>query len=453
MICGLIFTPQIAHAQTPSGPTYIVQPGDTLNEIALKFDVTVQDLIDTNNIQNPNLISAGTQLIIPGLEGITGILTSKIVLLGENLRSLSDAYKIPIDRFVRLNKITSPTELFLGSSIIIPVNDASEMTGSYTSLAGESTILDISSVNRSTPWRYALDNQSKNTWDFISGDYLFSPSDSRLTSDALISPLIESIEINPLPIIQGATVVIRVKTTEPLELSGFLNGKDLHFFSQDTNQYVALQGVHAMAPVGLAQLALHGNSGSQDFNLDQMFLLKSGGFGKDPLLIVPAETIDPAITKPEDEIVTAIVSTITKIKMWNEKWQDPVDLAANCIMSKYGNRRSYNGSDFSFFHTGVDFCLSTQSLAIHAVASGKVVYSGFLTVRGNTTIIDHGWGVFSAYFHQNDILVKEGDMVTPGQHIGDVGNTGRVTGPHLHFEVWVNGIQVQPFDWLDNIYP
>lgn len=426
-----------------------------MNEIALKFGVTVQELIDANSIQNPNLISAGTPLIIPGLEGISGILTSKIVLLGENVKTLSEAYGIPIDQFVRLNRITSPTELFLGSSVIIPVNDSSEVTGSFTPLANGTTLLDLSFLNQSNPWEYAISNHSGNLWDFIPGDYLFKPSSSPLTSDGLISPLIDSIEINPLPIVQGATVEIKIKTKEPLVFTGNLNGMKLHFFEADINQYVALQGVYAMAPVGLAQFTLHGSSETQDFTIDQMILLKSGGFGRDPQLIVPAETIDPAITKPEDEIVASIVSKVTDTKLWgwDGKWQDPVDLAANCIMSKYGNRRSYNGSDYTFFHTGVDFCLSTQSLAIHAVARGKVVYSGFLTVRGYTTIIDHGWGVFSAYFHQKEIFVNEGDMVTPGQHIGDVGNTGRVTGPHLHFEVWVNGIQVQPFDWLDNLYP
>jgi len=97
--------------------------------------------------------------------------------------------------------------------------------------------------------------------------------------------------------------------------------------------------------------------------------------------------------------------------------------------------------------------MAVDSISIFAVADGTVVYTGSLDVRGNATIIDHGWGVFSAYYHQSDILVNVGDHVIAGQQIGKVGETGRVTGPHLHFEVWVNGVQVQPLDWLRNQYP
>ena len=74
-------------------------------------------------------------------------------------------------------------------------------------------------------------------------------------------------------------------------------------------------------------------------------------------------------------------------------------------------------------------------------------------MRGNTTIIDHGWGVYSGFWHQSEIEVQVGDIVEQNQVIGVVGGTGRVTGPHLHWELWVNGIQVDPFDWLVNTYP
>jgi murein DD-endopeptidase MepM/ murein hydrolase activator NlpD len=81
------------------------------------------------------------------------------------------------------------------------------------------------------------------------------------------------------------------------------------------------------------------------------------------------------------------------------------------------------------------------------------VFTGFLTVRGNATIIDHGWGVYSAYMHQSEILVKTGDRVTAGQLIGLVGGTGRVEGPHLHWEIFVGGVQVDPLDWLQRSFP
>ena len=69
------------------------------------------------------------------------------------------------------------------------------------------------------------------------------------------------------------------------------------------------------------------------------------------------------------------------------------------------------------------------------------------------TIINHGWGIYSGYMHQSEILIKTGDTVETGQLIGLVGGTGRVTGPHLHWEIWAGGVQVDPMDWLERTFP
>ena len=68
-------------------------------------------------------------------------------------------------------------------------------------------------------------------------------------------------------------------------------------------------------------------------------------------------------------------------------------------------------------------------------------------------MIDHGWGVYTGYMHQSEILVEAGDFVEKGQLIGLVGGTGRVTGAHLHWEIWVGGVQVDPVEWLENSFP
>ena len=104
------------------------------------------------------------------------------------------------------------------------------------------------------------------------------------------------------------------------------------------------------------------------------------------------------------------------------------------------------------FHSGLDFC-GGEGLQITAPAAGRVVFSAPLTVRGNATIIDHGRGVYSGFWHQSQMFVNVGDMVEQGQVIGLVGGTGRVTGAHLHWEVWVNGVQVDPLEWLNQVYP
>jgi murein DD-endopeptidase MepM/ murein hydrolase activator NlpD len=90
---------------------------------------------------------------------------------------------------------------------------------------------------------------------------------------------------------------------------------------------------------------------------------------------------------------------------------------------------------------------------IYAPADGKVVFADALTVRGNTTYIDHGWGVYTGYLHQSEMYVEVGDQVSRGQVIGQVGATGRVTGPHLHWEIWVGGVPVEPLDWTTEAIP
>ncbi len=68
-------------------------------------------------------------------------------------------------------------------------------------------------------------------------------------------------------------------------------------------------------------------------------------------------------------------------------------------------------------------------------------------------MIDHGWGVYTGYMHQAEILVEVGERVEAGQLVGLIGGTGRVTGSHLHLEVWVGGVRVDPMDWLERSYP
>jgi murein DD-endopeptidase MepM/ murein hydrolase activator NlpD len=163
--------------------------------------------------------------------------------------------------------------------------------------------------------------------------------------------------------------------------------------------------------------------------------------------------IDPAITKPEDELWGSLGVTATPEKLWEGAFHSPVpNIFEDCWTSFFGTRRSYNGSPYNYFHTGLDLCGGVGT-EIFAPASGKVIFAGPLTVRGNATVIDHGWGVFSAYDHQSEIFVSPGEYVEPGQLIGLGGATGRVTGPHLHWEVWAGGVQVDPMDWLERSFP
>jgi len=116
------------------------------------------------------------------------------------------------------------------------------------------------------------------------------------------------------------------------------------------------------------------------------------------------------------------------------------------ISSPFGVRRIVNGVP-SGVHKGVDFA-APQGTPVLATLSGRVVLAGYLPLTGNTVIIDHGWGLMSLYAHLSEIKVKNGEFVKRGQVIGKVGSTGRSTGPHLHFGVYLNDVAVDPLNFL-----
>ncbi len=98
-------------------------------------------------------------------------------------------------------------------------------------------------------------------------------------------------------------------------------------------------------------------------------------------------------------------------------------------------------------HTGIDIAAG-MGTAIVAADAGKVIYATWMSGYGNTTIIDHGGGISTLYAHQSSIRVSFGETVGKGELIGYVGSTGFSTGPHLHFEVRVNGSPVDPMGYL-----
>ncbi len=98
-------------------------------------------------------------------------------------------------------------------------------------------------------------------------------------------------------------------------------------------------------------------------------------------------------------------------------------------------------------HTGIDIAASSGT-AIWAADAGKVIYATWVNGYGNTVAVDHGDGVSTLYAHQSSVAVSYGQAVQKGAVIGYVGSTGYSTGPHLHFEVRVNGTPVDPMGYL-----
>ncbi len=116
------------------------------------------------------------------------------------------------------------------------------------------------------------------------------------------------------------------------------------------------------------------------------------------------------------------------------------------ITSYYGWRH-HPVLGYDRFHSGIDYA-ADYNVPIKAAESGKVIFAGVNGGYGNCVIVDHGGGISTLYAHCNKLLVKVGDIVVKGQQIALVGSTGLSTGPHLHFEVRVNGETTDPLKWL-----
>jgi murein DD-endopeptidase MepM/ murein hydrolase activator NlpD len=130
-----------------------------------------------------------------------------------------------------------------------------------------------------------------------------------------------------------------------------------------------------------------------------------------------------------------------------EPLRPPIDLGTHAaslmpISSTFGWRRDpVTGA--GRFHTGVDIAVA-YGTEVRAAAAGRVAFSGVQNGYGNTVIIDHGGSRQTRYAHLSEQSVQQGDVVTEGQVIGRAGNSGRSTGPHLHFELLVDGKPVDP---------
>jgi len=150
---------------------------------------------------------------------------------------------------------------------------------------------------------------------------------------------------------------------------------------------------------------------------------------------------DPEIERAEFAKLDAITEKVTLETLWGETGFDlPMDAD---ITANFGTYRVLNDA-MQTRHTGWDQRAPVGS-PIRAMAAGRVAFAGRMDIRGNYVMIDHGYGVYSGYAHFSQIHVTRGQTIAAGQIIGMSGNTGRSSGPHLHWEMVVNG------EWEDGL--
>jgi len=151
----------------------------------------------------------------------------------------------------------------------------------------------------------------------------------------------------------------------------------------------------------------------------------------------------PAVDVQQDRVLQCI-NTKSKFKLWSGAFQVPIKSKSK---PNFANRRT--GKTHDYYHKGIDLG-GKKRTAIKATNSGRIILAGEnFNVYGNVIVIDHGQGVVSCYFHLNKLLKKENDMVSKGEIIAQLGNTGWSTAPHLHFGVYLHSDAVDPLWWIE----
>jgi murein DD-endopeptidase MepM/ murein hydrolase activator NlpD len=121
--------------------------------------------------------------------------------------------------------------------------------------------------------------------------------------------------------------------------------------------------------------------------------------------------------------------------------------AAGFVWPVHGVLTSYFGWRWGRMHEGIDLAVGSGTPVV-ASAAGTVIHAGWMGGYGNLVVVDHGGGVATAYGHNTSVTVGVGQQVAQGQLIAYSGNTGNSTGPHVHFEVRINGAAVDPLGYL-----
>lgn len=243
---------------------------------------------------------------------------------------------------------------------------------------------------------------------------------------------------------QGDVVVLTATTPQPVdEMRARAFGRDLATFRLSPTTWQTLVGVDIETKPGMYTVSFEATSAGSAMTGAMDVAVTAREFGRRVL------TVDDSFVNPPQPVLARISREALELeqlwtrseprRLWTGSFVRPVPGRVN---GAFGSRSIFNG-EARQPHGGADF-LSPTGTPVHAPNSGRVLLAHDLYFTGNTVVIDHGLGMFSLIAHLSVVAVREGDMVTRGDILGQVGATGRVTGPHLHWAVRMNGARVDP---------
>jgi murein DD-endopeptidase MepM/ murein hydrolase activator NlpD len=209
----------------------------------------------------------------------------------------------------------------------------------------------------------------------------------------------------------------------------------------------ALVGIDVEQPPGTVSVRASAVAGGTPLAGERQVTVNAKRFDVRKLTVAPQFVNPPASVQAriseESRRLREVYAGSAPEPLWNGPFVRPVTDPAN---SRFGARSVFNGQPRNP-HTGTDF-LSPAGTPVKAPNAGRIVVAADLFFSGNTIVIDHGLGLFSTLAHLSAIAVEEGELVVSGAVVGNVGATGRVTGPHLHWALRVGGARVDGLSLL-----
>ncbi len=272
----------------------------------------------------------------------------------------------------------------------------------------------------------------------------FIPRLKKLKKLSLLLLLIPTIVLANIPVkntpIPGGIAVIDFETNHA-NPKAFYNKVPLYVQHIKDQHYQVLVGIPLMEKLGKKTIKVQDFSTRLfDFEVteqsysEQHITLK----GKKKKYVNPNLAHMDRI-KSERPVLSSARKVFSDKVLSNGLFTRPVD---GVTTSPFGLKRFYNG-EARRPHTGLDYA-GDIGTPIKAPADGKVILVGKFFFNGNAVFLDHGQGLISVYIHMNEHLVQQGQFVKQGDAIGTVGQTGRATGPHLHWGIYLNQTVVNP---------
>lgn len=258
-----------------------------------------------------------------------------------------------------------------------------------------------------------------------------------------------SIELRPPQVGNGEAMRIRATLPGAATASARFRGVDYQMLPQPDGSFWTVVGAPVDQPPSAAvPVTVTGRTaaGQVAWTVNQSCAVVAVDRPVDYLVASEAATavLTPDAGAREESLRAQQFAAYDRVPVWKALLQRP---CPGDITTHFGQGRSINGGPVGGFHTGVDLA-DGEGTPVRAAAPGRVAWAGPMPIRGNSVLVDHGGGVKTGYHHLSAIEVEAGDAVEAGKQLGLVGMTGFSTGPHLHWELTVWGVNVDPITWL-----